>query len=199
MATISGAVLCAAVATLFWTSLGFALTRRLVPARLALPFAPAVGFAVHSALALPVFFFVPFTPAAIAAVAMLVLVAAVVASSRIVPPPAEKPPVWFPGWSYGLAALLAMVPAAAVLPKLSGDAVFLADPVFDHAKVALIDDMARLGLPPGNPFFADGGAVRLLLPLAFQCGGGRAAPRPSAAGRPMPGSPGSPPSLRSPP
>ncbi len=34
---------------------------------------------------------------------------------------------------------------------------FLADPVFDHAKVALIDDMARLGLPPGNPFFADGG------------------------------------------
>ena len=49
-----------------------------------------------------------------------------------------------------------MVPAAAVLPKLAGDAVFLADPVFDHAKVALIDDMARLGLPPGNPFFADG-------------------------------------------
>jgi hypothetical protein len=157
MATISGAVLCAVVATLFWTCLGFALTRRLVPGRLALPLAPAIGFAVHSAVALPVFFLVPFTPAAIAAVAMLVFVAAFIASSRIVPPPAEKGLGWFPGWSYGLAVLLAMVPAAAVLPTLSGDAVFLADPVFDHAKVALIDDMARLGLPPGNPFFADGG------------------------------------------
>jgi hypothetical protein len=157
MATISGVALCAAVATLFWTCLGFALTRRLAPGRLALPFAPAVGFAAHGALALPVFSFVPFTPVAIASVAMLVLAAAVVASSHIVPPPAEKSPVRFPGWSYVLAALLAMVPAAAVLPKLAGGAVLLADPVFDHAKVALIDDMARLGLPPGNPFFADGG------------------------------------------
>jgi hypothetical protein len=156
MATISGAVLCAAVATLFWTCLGFALTRRLVPGRLALPLAPAVGFAVHSALALLVFSVVPFTSATIAAVAMLIFAAAVVASSHIVPPPAEKL-VWFPGWSYGLAALLAMAPAAAVLPKLAGDAVLLADPIFDHAKVALIDDMARLGVPPGNPFFADGG------------------------------------------
>jgi hypothetical protein len=156
MATISGAVLCAAVATLFWTVLGFALTRRLVPARLALPLAPATGFAVHSAIALPVFSFVPFTPAAIAAVAVLVLAAVIFASSRTTPPPNEKPPVWFPAWSYLLAALLAMAPAAAVLPEISGDAVFLADPIFDHAKVALIDDMARLGLPPGNPLFADG-------------------------------------------
>jgi hypothetical protein len=157
MATISGAVVCAAVATLFWTCLGFTLTRRRVPGRLALPFAPVVGFAVHNALALLVFSFLPFTPAAIAAVAMLVLVAAVVASSDFVPLPAEKPLGWFPGWSYGLATMVAMAPAAAVLAKLSGDAVFLADPIFDHAKVALIDDMARLGLPPGNPFFADGG------------------------------------------
>ena len=59
MATIFGAVLSAAVATLFWTCLGFALTRRLVPGRLALPFAPAVGFAVHSALALPLFQLLP--------------------------------------------------------------------------------------------------------------------------------------------
>jgi hypothetical protein len=49
-----------------------------------------------------------------------------------------------------------MAPAEAILPKFAGDAVFLADPIFDHAKVALIDDMARLGLPPGNPFFAEG-------------------------------------------
>jgi hypothetical protein len=157
MASISGAVLCAAVATLFWTGLGFAVTRRLVPAALALPLAPTIGFAVHSALALPVFFVVPFTPAAIGEVGALILAAAVFASSRTGPPPGEKPTVHIPAWGYGFAALLAIAPAAAVLPKFSGDAVLLADPIFDHAKVALIDDMARLGLPPGNPFFADGG------------------------------------------
>jgi hypothetical protein len=156
MATISGAALCAAVATLFWTGLGFALTRRLVPAALALPLAPATGFAVHGAVALPVFFFVPFTAASIGVLAALALTAAVIASQGSAPHE-PKPPAHVPAWSYGLAALLAMVPAAAVLPKLSGDAVFLADPIFDHAKVALIDDMARLGLPPGNPFFADEG------------------------------------------
>jgi hypothetical protein len=48
-----------------------------------------------------------------------------------------------------------MVPAAAVLPKRAGDAVYLADPIFDHAKVALIDDMIKFGLPAGNPFFAE--------------------------------------------
>jgi hypothetical protein len=157
MATISGAALCAVVATLFWTGLGFALTRRLVPAVLALPLAPAIGFAVHSAVVLPVFFFVPFTPAAIGAVAVLILAVAVIVSSRNAPLSGEKRAPHVPAWSYGLAALLAMASAAAVLPKLTGDAVLLADPIFDHAKVALIDDMARLGVPPGNPFFADEG------------------------------------------
>ena len=91
-----------------------------------------------------------------------------------------------------------MVPAAAVLPKLAGNAVFLADPVFDHAKVALINDMARLGLPPGNPFFADEGkpfAYYYLWHFARRRWRGSSA---AAAGRPMPGSPGFPPLLRSP-
>ena len=33
----------------------------------------------------------------------------------------------------------------------------LAAPIFDHAKVAMIDDMVRLGVPPGNPFFSEPG------------------------------------------
>ena len=38
----------------------------------------------------------------------------------------------------------------------------LAGPIFDHSKVAMIDEMARLGVPPGNPFFgADGSPARL--------------------------------------
>ena len=50
------------------------------------------------------------------------------------------------------------MPAVAILPKFSGDAVQLADPIFDHAKIAIIDAMARLGLPPVNPVFGEIGA-----------------------------------------
>src|SRR5262249_9400167 len=32
--------------------------------------------------------------------------------------------------------------------------VLLSPAIFDHSKVAMIDEMARLGLPPGNPFLS---------------------------------------------
>ncbi|OYX87575.1 MAG: hypothetical protein B7Y71_01540 [Xanthobacter sp. 35-67-6] len=66
------------------------------------------------------------------------------------------------GIAFAVAAVLAGVLMAAVLPKYSADGVTLAGPIFDHSKIAMIDDMARLGVPPGNPFFgADGSPPRL--------------------------------------
>jgi hypothetical protein len=156
MASITDAVLCVTVATLFWGGLGLAITRRIVPGALALPVAPAVGWAVHSAIALPVFFLVPFSAGTIDAVAAIVLAAGIFAARAAARADEPAPQARVPAWVYAAAALLAMAPAAAIMPKSVGDAVFLADPIFDHAKVALIDDMARLGLPSGNPFFAEG-------------------------------------------
>src|SRR5437762_13783537 len=49
-------------ALLFWSAIGFALSRRLAPAALAWPIAPAFGWAVHSALALPLYRLIGFTP-----------------------------------------------------------------------------------------------------------------------------------------
>src|SRR5208282_3973064 len=63
-----------------------------------------------------------------------------------------------PAWAFAAAAILALVPAVAILGKFSGDAVQLADPIFDHSKIAIIDAMARLGLPPVNPVFGEFGA-----------------------------------------
>ena len=59
-----------------------------------------------------------------------------------------------------IAALLACIPAAAVLPKSGADgAIALATPIYDHAKIALIDEIARHGVvPPANPVFGAGGA-----------------------------------------
>ena len=33
-----------------------------------------------------------------------------------------------------------------------------ADPIFDHSKSAIVDAMARLGVPPVNPVFGEFGA-----------------------------------------
>jgi hypothetical protein len=63
-----------------------------------------------------------------------------------------------PPEAFALAAILALVPAIAILPKFSGDAVYVADPIFDHAKIAIIDAMTRLGMPPVNPVFGEFGA-----------------------------------------
>jgi hypothetical protein len=152
MASTLNAAIGAAAAMLLWTCLGLCVTRRLVPA-LAVPMAPVIGWAVHSAIALPVFLVLPFSALNVVAVAGLVLVAAITASCATTRSDAGASAV--PAWAYLFAALLAMAPAAAILPKINGDAVYLADQIFDHAKVALIDDMIRLGPPPGNPFFGD--------------------------------------------
>jgi hypothetical protein len=62
-----------------------------------------------------------------------------------------------PVWAFLGAAVLALAPATAIAPKISADAVQLSSPIFDHSKIALIDSIARLGLPPVNPFFGEFG------------------------------------------
>ncbi len=180
----------AAVAMLWWTALGYVVTRRLVPQSLALPMAPTVGWAVHGAIALLVFLVVPFSAMTVAAVAVLVLLGAFAAAHFSLRrsaiflswPGLSRPSTSWPGkkgvdgrdepghddeptseqytrsvplWTYGAAALLAMAPAAAVLPKWTGDGVSLDYRIFDHAKVALVDDLMKFGLPAGNPFFSE--------------------------------------------
>jgi len=149
---------CVAAALLYWSAVGFSLSRWLAPPALAMPLAPALGWAVHSALALPLFRLFGLTPGIAELCSLAVLVAA--GLSFRLPPPADDrmPTARVQVLAYGLAAVLAAVVAVAVFPKISGEAVTLAGPIFDHSKVAMIDEMARLGLPPGNPFFGEAGA-----------------------------------------
>lgn len=53
MASPVHAALCALIATAFWSWLGYALGRHLLPRVLALGSAPVIGWAVHSAVMLP--------------------------------------------------------------------------------------------------------------------------------------------------
>jgi hypothetical protein len=67
---------------------------------------------------------------------------------------------WLPLWVLAVAAVVAAAPAMAVLPKISAAGVALADPIYDHVKIALVDEIVRTGVPPANPFVGapDGGA-----------------------------------------
>jgi hypothetical protein len=144
---------------MFWICLGLAIARRLVAApSLAWAMAPSLGWAAHSATALPLFSLLGFSPTAVFGWVGICLAASIVALRTHRPAndhPADEN-VRIPVWAWVGAALVALAPALAILPKFVGDGVALAVPIFDHSKVAIIDEIARFGPPPANPFFGAG-------------------------------------------
>ncbi|HUI15712.1 MAG TPA: hypothetical protein VL048_19820, partial [Xanthobacteraceae bacterium] len=164
MASAVNAAFCALAATPFFTAFGFAVGRHVLPRALALGAAPVVGWAMFSAATLPVLTLVGFSAPAVAAMAALFLI--VGGGALLTESPnngaAQKPGI--PLWAYPAAALLALVPASAIVPKISATGVHLADPIFDHAKIAVIDAMMRQGLPPVDPVF---GAMGVPARLAY--------------------------------
>ena len=175
MASPVSALLCALIASGFWTLLGYALARHLLPRVLALGAAAVIGWAAHSAAVLPVYFWIGLSPITVCCYRRALysrcrlFVVAARRHSEVDIDPAVPP--WTIAAAALLAGVLALAPASAIVPKHYGDAVQLADPIFDHAKIAFINAMARLGVPPVNPVFRRirrTRTPRLLLPLAFQ-------------------------------
>jgi hypothetical protein len=158
MASPVNAVLCALIATAFWTFVGYTVTRHLLPRALALGAAPVIGWAVVSAATLPILRLIGFSPLAVAGIAGLCLIIGGAALRWRLPPAAALAPA-IPPWSFAAAALLALAPAIAIVPKFSAAGVHLADPIFDHSKIAIIDAMTRQGLPPVNPVLDEFGAA----------------------------------------
>ncbi len=161
MASPINAAVCALAATVFWTLLGYAVGRRILPRALALGAAPVLGWAVHSAATLPILELIGFTPSAVIVIA---IICTLVAAGSIAASHVKSGDAWQSAamlWTCAAtaaAAVLALAPAAAIVPKFSAGAVYLADPIFDHSKIAIIDAMARQGLPPVNPIFGAFGA-----------------------------------------
>jgi len=155
MASTANAALCAVVAAVFWTSLGFAVARPRLPRAVAIGAAPVVGWAIHSALVLPILTLTGFSAISVVGLAVVAAIGAgfLLLAGRTEDESKESIPVW----AFVGAAVLALAPAAAIAPKISADAVQLSSPIFDHSKIALIDSIARLGLPPVNPFFGEFG------------------------------------------
>jgi hypothetical protein len=155
MASTLNAAVGAVAVLLFWTALGLSISRRIFPRALALPIAPALGWAAHSAATLPIFLLFGFSAVGVVALAAAALIGSIALSSRRFDREDGAPQHTVPSWAYLAAALLALAPAAAVAPEHVGGSVLVAEPIFDHAKLPIIDAITRLGLPPANPFFGE--------------------------------------------
>jgi hypothetical protein len=159
MPSLPNVLLCALAELLVSLGVGLPLARRLVDVRpLALATAPIVGWAVFNALALPVLTLLGFTRLKVALVCGAAIFAGTAALRRgSVREPAKAGGVAASAGLVTAAALLAIVPTLAVWPKYAMGGVLLSEAMFDHSKAAIIDEIVRQGLPPGNPFFADAG------------------------------------------
>ena len=154
MATPSAAFLCSLLALLLWALVGFLIACRLPIGRdMRLALAPALGWAVQDVSALQVSMLGGFTPVNLLAATALIGLAAFLAPASRLP---EMPGPSLPMWIFAAAALVAAAPAAGILPKISAAGVALADPIYDHAKIALADEIVRTGVPPANPFVGAG-------------------------------------------
>jgi hypothetical protein len=157
MVSLSNAVICALIATLFWYLIGYALARHLLPRVLALGAAPVIGWSAHSAMMLPICLLFGFSSLAVTTIGSVCILVAGFSFLRSGAASETNSTLTIPLWAFAAAGVVALIPAVTLLPKSSGDAVWLADAAFDHAKVAIIDAITRLGLPPVNPVFAEAG------------------------------------------
>src|SRR5262245_17421344 len=117
MASSINAALCAIVATVYWTGLGFAIARLLLPRVLAIGVAPVVGWATHTSAALPIL-----TLAGLSTVSVVSLaVFALIGSGLLLRACAMKDETResIPAWAFLAASLLALAPAVAIAPKIS--------------------------------------------------------------------------------
>jgi hypothetical protein len=148
-------LLCGAAALAIYVCVGLPFSRSLTEYRaLAWTLAPALGWAVVSVVALPILTIVGWSRTSVTALCGVAIIGGAAAILRGRSRPDRGPSI--PIWVYAVGGLLAILPALGLWPKSSGGGLVLADPLFDHSKIAIIDDIVRLGLPPGNPFY--GGA-----------------------------------------
>ncbi|MGA7430590.1 MAG: hypothetical protein WBQ24_04885 [Xanthobacteraceae bacterium] len=161
MASSVNAMLCALLAAAFWPVLGYSIARHILPRGLAAGAGPVVGWAVFSAATLPILTLIGFTTSTVVVAGVLCLLGSffLLAMRRRQEVQAADAGPAIPPWAFAAAAILAAGPAAALMPKISAAGVQLADPIFDHAKIAIVDAMVRQGLPPVNPVFASGRLV----------------------------------------
>jgi hypothetical protein len=137
--------------------MGLAMARWLKPVWApAAGIAPVLGWSAFTAVSLPLQTLLGFNQISttIGFTLALAIGGLALARSR----PVHDAGARLPGWAFVLALLVALIPLAALLPKHADGGIIIGTTAFDHSKIAMVDEMTRLGLPVGNPFFGASGA-----------------------------------------
>lgn len=158
MAEVGNTLVCAAVMAALWTLIGAPIAARLAPRGAHWLFAPALGWSVYSAVALPLFSAIGWSRIGVLATAGVLAAAALAALWRWRSLAKGEPASPVLILAVVGAGALALAPMAAILPKVSAAGVALAEPIFDHSKIALVTEIMRSGVPAANPFFSELGA-----------------------------------------
>ncbi|MBS0241460.1 MAG: hypothetical protein JSS20_04735 [Proteobacteria bacterium] len=158
MATTGAAVICALLALVLWVPIGWLTARRLsLGPALEIAAAPILGWALQGITVFWVGSFAGFSVTTVA-VSTLLMLAGLAAWPGEPNDRGEFGILSLPGWAVAGVALLALGPAIAIVPKTVSNGIALAAPIFDHSKIALIDEIVRTGLPAANPFIGTGDA-----------------------------------------
>jgi hypothetical protein len=147
-----------AAATGFFTLIGLPLARLAAPEGVVpIGLAPAIGWAAFSVLALPILRIISYLPVLIDLLAAAAAIVAIVFLLR-----QFRRLEVMPLWHLAPSALAALLPLMAIMPKYTASGMLLAPPMFDHVKIALVDSIARIGLPILNPFAGPAEQARLV-------------------------------------
>jgi hypothetical protein len=161
MASATTVLLAALGAGLFFSLIGAGLSRWLKPGWAAGGgVEAALGWGAFTAVALPLQTLTGFNQASTVALALAAVAGAIAALVFL--PRGVRQIAPLPAWAHVLAAAIALIPLVALLPRHVDTGVIIGWTVSDHSKVAMIDEITRLGLPAGNPFFGAHGARGLL-------------------------------------
>jgi hypothetical protein len=148
MPTAHGVLWCAVAGVALWSIAGYVIALRLpLPVHLRTGLAPALGWAVQTSLSLMLSLLCGFSLASILGSILIAFGALTCARSGS----SATPRAPLPAWIFVGAAMLALLPAAAILPRIISGQIVLSGPMFDHSKIALIDQIVREGMPPANP------------------------------------------------
>jgi hypothetical protein len=157
MAQIDNALLCAVVMVALWTLVGAPIALRLAEPPTCWLWAPPLGWAVYTVVVLPFLGWIGMGRTTVLIVTAVFAIAGLLAFLLQRPAMPQRRSLLAIAAVVAAAGLLALAPAAAVLPKQTPEGVTLAASIFDHSKIALVDEMIRSGVPPKNPFYSESG------------------------------------------
>jgi hypothetical protein len=115
MAAVRGVLWCAVTGLALWSVVGYVIALRLpMPAHLRAGLAPALGWAVQTSVSLMLSLLFGFSVPSILASVLIAFGALLCAPPVLV----AEPRAPLPAWIFAGAAILALMPAAAILPKI---------------------------------------------------------------------------------